>query len=195
VTLPERLKQLFDGANDDARLSLSLGAKIGLAAVNADGKEIRSMELLDVTRSGEDMTLLFDPKYLLHALKLGFLTLQFFAPNKPILATKGSDLYLWMPCVEESAVPAATGQPSPTATEKTPMLRRKSKAAKTQAPQSDPDAILSDLDSIRDELQDLSAKVSTVKHAIRQRAADLVRREKAVQQALASLKRLKNLGA
>ena len=101
ATLPERLHQLFDGTNTDTRLSLKLGAKITLAAVDMDGKEVRSTELLDVTRSGEEMTLLFDPKYLLHALKLGFLTLHFFAPNRPVVATKGTDLYLWMPVFEE----------------------------------------------------------------------------------------------
>ena len=92
VTLPERLKQLLDGTNADTRLSLKLGAKNILTAMDENGKEIRSMELLDLTRSGEDMMLLFDPKYLLHALKLGFLNLHFFAHDKPILATKGSDL-------------------------------------------------------------------------------------------------------
>ena len=195
ATLPERLKQLFDGANDDARLSLSLGAKIGLAAVDADGKEIRSMELLDVTRSGEDMTLLCDPKYLLRALKLGFLTLHFFAPNKPILATKGSDLYLWMPCVEESAAPAATGQPAQAEKKNKPTPRRKSRTTKTQAAQSDLNVVLTDLDALRDGLRGLSMKAANVKQTIRQRAADLQKREKAVQQALASLRQLKNLGA
>ena len=194
VNLPERLKQLLDGTNADARLSLKLGSKIAFAAVDENGKEIRSVELIDVTRSGEDMTLLCDPKYLLHALKLGFLTLQFFAPSKPIVATKGSDLYLWMPCVEESAAPAATTQPAATGTEDTPMPRRKNRTAKTQAPQSDLD-VLSELDSIRDGLRDLSAKVGAVKQTVRQRAADLQKREKAVQQALTSLKQLKNLGA
>ena len=128
------------------------------------------------------------------SLKLGFLILHFFAPNKPILATKGSDLYLWMPCVEENAAPAATTQPAATGKDNTPMPRRKSRTAKTQAPQSDLNA-LSELDSIRDGLRDLSVKVASVKQAVRQRAADLVKREKAVQQALDSLKQLKNLGA
>jgi hypothetical protein len=107
ATLPDRLKQLLDGTNADTRLSLKPSAKNILTAMDENGKEIRSMELLDVTRSGEEMTLLFDPNYLTDALKLGFLTLHFFAPHKPIIATRGSDLYLWMPCVEESTAPAA----------------------------------------------------------------------------------------
>jgi hypothetical protein len=166
-----------------------------LSAVDENGKEIRSVELLDVTRSGEEMTLVFDPKYLTHALKLGFLTLHFFAPNKPIIATKGSDLYLWMPCVEESAVPATTGQPSPTEKESTPTPKRRRKTAKPEPQPTDIEAILSELNALRDGLRDLSTKVSTVKQAIRQRAADLQKREKAVQQALAGLKQLKTLGA
>ena len=53
-----------------------------------NGKEIRFVELLDVTRSGDE--------------KLSFLNLHFVAHDTPIVATKGSDLYLWMPCVEEN---------------------------------------------------------------------------------------------
>jgi hypothetical protein len=195
VTLPERLKQLLDGTNADTRLSLKLGVKNILSAVDENGKEIKSMELIDMTCSGEEMTLSFDPKYLLHALKLGFLNLHFFAPTKPIIATKGSDLYLWMPCVEESAVPATTGQPSPTEKESTPTPKRRRKTAKPEPQPTDIEAILSELNALRDGLRDLSTKVSTVKQAIRQRAADLQKREKAVQQALAGLKQLKTLGA
>jgi hypothetical protein len=39
------------------------------------------------------------------------------------------------------------------------------------------------------------AEAGEVKQAVRQRAADLQKREKAVQQALAGLKQIKNLGA
>jgi hypothetical protein len=93
-------------------------------------------------RSGEEMTLLFDPMYLAHALKLGFLTMDLFAPDQPILATKASDLYLWMPCVEESAAPVAARQPAPAEKEITPKPRRKSRTTKTQAPKSDLDVVL-----------------------------------------------------
>ena len=190
----ERLGRLLEGTGPETTVRLNLGPKPTLTALDKDEKEVRSVELPEASSIGEPLTLAFDPKYLLTALKMGFLTVHFTATNRPILATKGSDLYLWMPCVEESAAPAAAGQPSPVKTQNTPMPR-KSRTAKTQAPQSDLDAILGALDALRDGLRDLSVKVASVKQAVRQRAADLQKREKAVQQALASLKQLKNLGA
>lgn len=198
----ECVRQLLGGCDADTRLSLSLGPKTVLASVDKDGRPIRSQKIIDLTRSGEEMTVLFDSKYFLSALKLGFLTLHFFAPNRPIIATRNTDMYLWMPCVEETAAanPAAASQPSPTVpVTPTPkeesMPENKIETPKVQPQSNDLDSILTELDSIKDGLHSLLGKIGTVKQAIRQRSADLVKREKTLQQALASLKQLKDLAA
>lgn len=203
LTLPEgkgsefigRIGGLVHGLGKGVSLRLSLGPKVIATALDGDLKELRSLELPDLALTGDDLTVIFDPEYLLHALKLGFLRLHFFAPNKPIIATKGSDLYLWMPCVEETIEPTTAGQPSSTEKESTPMPDNKTETAKPEPQPNDLEAIRTKLDVLRGGLRDLSTKAVSVKQAIRQRAADLQKREKAVQQALAGLKQLKNLGA
>jgi DNA polymerase III sliding clamp (beta) subunit (PCNA family) len=191
----ERIGGLVNGNGKDISLRLALGPKIIATALDEDSKELRSLELLDLTRTGEDLVAIFDPKYLLHALKMGLLTFHFFTPGKPIIATQGSDLYLWMPCIEENAAPAGSEQPAPIQDEKPPTHKRRTRTAKPASQQSGLDALLSDLDSIKDGLRDLLAKVSAAKQSARQRTAELQKREKAVRAALASLKQLKNLGA
>jgi hypothetical protein len=198
VDMPERLRQLLDGANPDTSLSLQLGAKNTLAAVDVEGKEIRSMELDGCTRTGEEMALLFDPKYLIQALKLGFLTLHGFAPNRPVIATRGSDIYLWMPIFDEdAATPNAQGPgnggPQDGQQDPAPFVRqrgrRKTLEVKRKAPQSLSD-IAAELEAIRDSLGDLSRRIGTVQAFIRAQGIEIEKREKAVHHALGALKHL-----
>ena len=198
VDMPERLRQLLDGANPDTSLCLQLGAKITFAAVDVEGKEIRSMELDGCTRTGEEMTLLFDPKYLIQSLKLGFLTLHGFAPNRPVIATRGSDIYLWMPVFDETAATlnaqgAGNGGHQDGRQPPAPSIRRRRRRkmleVKQKAPQSLSD-IVSELDAIRDSFGDLSQRIGTVQAFVRAQGDEIEKREKAVHHALGALKQL-----
>jgi hypothetical protein len=198
VDMPERIRQLLDGANPDTSLCLQLGAKNTLAAVDVEGKEIRSMELDGCTRTGEEMALLFDPKYLIQALKLGFLTLHGFAPNRPVIATRGSDIYLWMPVVDETAaVPTAQGSgkvgPQDEQQDPVPSARRRGRRkmleVKQKAPQSLSD-IVSELAAIGEVCADLTQRIGNVQAFVRAQGIEIEKREKAVHHALGALKQL-----
>ena len=198
VDMPERLRQLLDEANAETSLCLRLGAKNTLAAVDVEGKEIRSMELDGCSRTGEEMSLIFDPKYFIQSLKLGFLTLHGFAPNRPIIAARGSDIYLWMPIFDETAaIPNAQGpgngghqngqqDPAPFVRRRG---RRKTLEVKPKAPQSLSD-IAAELDAIRNGFGDLSRRIDTVQAFIRAQGIEIEKREKAVHHALGALKQL-----
>ena len=75
------------------------------------------------------------------------------------------------------------------------MHRRKSGTQKVEAAPTDLGSILGELDAIKNTCRELAKRTGVVQVSIRTRSADLVKREKAVQQALAGLKQLKNLGA
>lgn len=196
-TVQERLRQLLEGTGPGTVVRLAFGTKT-LTLLDKDEKEIRSVEMPEAVSTGNLPSIMFDPKFLIAAMRMGFLNVHFTALNKPIVATKGSDIYLWMPCVEE---PTAQVQASSSHQENTPMQENKPETPKAEAqpkPEAQPNdinAILAELDAIKDAFRDLVRRVTNVQQSIRQRAADLQKREKAVQQALAGLKQLKELAA
>lgn len=142
-----------------------------------------------------------DRHYLLRAVQLGFSQVMVIHPDKPIMCQDEKRTYLWMPLsppdsskqAEASSstptVPAST-PPTPI-TRSTPMNDRNGhRPPEEPSPsQEGPDAI-AEAEALRTLLQDATVRTSRLIGALRHQK----RQSRAVQSAMASLRRLQELG-
>ena len=106
-------------ADQDRPVTLELGPDIVVRAQSA-GKEAAEVKLTGSRWSGPLLRVVIGPRYLLHALQLGFTDVEIPSATVPLCCRDSRRTYLWMPLGDPPASsPAATAPPQAAAAENT----------------------------------------------------------------------------
>jgi hypothetical protein len=124
--LLENVRRL-PGSAEDPALTLDLGETIAVRAQSSDTPRPTEMVVSNSRRTGDDVTICSDRRYLARAAAMGFRSLHFFGPDAAVLARDEQRQYLWMPIGQQRCVrpddclriesppaqPASTTRPRP----------------------------------------------------------------------------------
>jgi hypothetical protein len=171
-------------------VTLSLGAA---AIVRSGEGAIREVPLARSRVLGPALEVAVDRRYLLRALRLGFTELVVVSADQPIACRDGGRTYVWMPLdLPRAAGPVraprtSTMNPDPDSEREATMPTPDSNGA--TAPPGEADA-LAEAEALRQQLQEALTRTSRLIAAMRQQR----RQGRAVQAAVASLRKLQQLG-
>ena len=113
--LTEELPQL--AADRELPATLELGPDVVLRA-EPRGKEPAEVRLTGSRWSGPPLRVVLGPRYLLHALRLGFTDIEVRSPSQPLCCRDSRRTYLWMPFGDPPAgSPAVAAPPKAAAAE------------------------------------------------------------------------------
>ena len=112
--LTEELPRLV--ADRELPAKLELGPDIFIRA-EPRGKEPVELRLVGSRWSGPPLRVVLGPRYLLHALRLGFTDIEIRSPTVPLCCRDSRRTYLWMPFGDPPASPAAAAPPRGAAAE------------------------------------------------------------------------------
>lgn len=161
-------------------------------AVCARGKEEPAGEIvLERSRcEGTPMRLVFDRRYLVRALRLGFDEVQLSGSDRPLLCRDPTRTFVWMPLSSEPAVVPADSkdtesQPNTESPRKEPAMPANNGRPAEPGHQELPDP-LTEAEALRVHLQEALVCAGRLVVALKQER----RRTRVVQAAVASLKRL-----
>jgi hypothetical protein len=189
---------------DHSPVTLALGPLAIVAASDGNGP-VAEVRLGQSSVEGRPLRVVTDRRYLLRAIRLGFRELAVAEPERPLVCREGKRAYVWMPLDPATAVVA--GQPS----RPKEATNGQSKPERKPQPRIDPmpsignptddqphplscgdEPIdpLADAEALRARLQEASACVGRLIAALKQQR----RQHRAVQSAVASLRRLQGLG-
>ena len=185
--LAERLPRAKAGAPDETEpLLLELGGA-GRVRLSGTGGGIA---LKGAKAEGEAVSARFASGFLLSALEMGFRSFRLHGTERPVVAESGGSAYLWMPLAEERPSAPRPAPPETTARRRTPMPAKKPAPSAAAPDAQDFDALLAEMTEIREGIQTLSRRAAAACAALRSHKTGLRRRERAVKQTLAGLKRL-----
>ena len=101
------LRELRGPASEkEATATLELGPDVvvhGRPVAKEDAAELR---LVGSRWSGPPLRVVCNPRYLLNALRLGFIEVEIASPSVPLCCRDATRVYLWMPLSDESATSA-----------------------------------------------------------------------------------------
>jgi hypothetical protein len=174
------------GTDEDRQpVVLEIKATASVVARQQEGDE----ELLRLSKSkveGPAVRVATDRRFLIRALKLGFTELS-VAPGRPLLCSQPRRSYLWMPLDLPSAARAAV---TPKASHPMPNANGNGNNHRDAPPSvSEPDDPLTEAELLRNVLQESLARTSRLIAALKRQK----RQSKAVQSAVASLRKLQQL--
>jgi hypothetical protein len=178
------------GADEDRQpVVLDFKAPASVVARQQEGDE----EVLRLSKSkveGPVIRVATDRRFLIRALKLGFAELS-VAPNRPLLCRQDRRSYLWMPLDMPSAArtavaPKASNPPMPNVNGNGNDLNNHRDATPGV---SEPDDPLAEAEAMRNLLQESLARTSRLIASLKRQK----KQSKAVQSAVASLRKLQNL--
>jgi len=89
-------------------VTLDLNGSVAVRLHGANQPHPTELVLSSSSRSGDEVRLTSNRKYLLRAMKLGLTDLHIFSPASAVLSTSGSKHYIWMPLGADCAI-----KPSP----------------------------------------------------------------------------------
>ena len=112
--LMEELPKLV--ADRELPATLELGPDIFVRA-EPRGKEPVELRLVGSRWSGPPLRVVLGPRYLLHALRLGFTDIEIRSPTVPLCCRDSRRTYLWMPFGDPPASPAPAAPPRAAAAE------------------------------------------------------------------------------
>jgi hypothetical protein len=188
--LLEALPRLPGLDEEHSPVTLALGAA---AIVRAGEGSTREVPLARSRVLGPAVQVAMDRRYLLRALRLGFTELEVASADRPIVCRDGQRTYVWMPLDVSPAV-------SPGRTPRVVPDRRESERTEAMPtpddrngqpipPGGEADA-LAEAEALRLQLQDALARTARLIAALKQQR----RQGRAVQAAVASLRKLQQLG-
>jgi hypothetical protein len=190
VLLLEALPALPGRDQEYAPVTLALGAAAIVRAGEGASQEVR------LARSrvlGPALEVAMDRRYLLRALRLGFRELVVVSAGRPLVCRDGRRAYVWMPL----DVPRAGGReqaprvtPDSPESERTPPMPTHDDRNGRAPPQGGEADALAEAEALRLQLQEALARTSRLIAALRQQR----RQGRAVQAAVASLRKLEQLG-
>jgi hypothetical protein len=203
-TLTRELPGLPGRDEDHSPVTLALGPLAIVAASDGQGP-VAEVSLGQSSVEGRPLRVVMDRRYLLRAVRLGFRELAVAEPDRPLVCREGRRVYVWMPLDPATAVVA--GQPSRAleATNGQSKPERKPQPRIDTMPSNgnptddrshplscgdEPLDPLADAEALRARLQEASACVGRLIGALKQQR----RQHRAVQSAVASLRRLQGLG-
>ena len=102
-------------AEKEATATLELGPDIIVRAAPSAREDGAELRLVGSRWSGPLMRVVYNPRYLLNALRLGFTEVEIRSPSVPLCCRDATRIYLWMPLSDESATssPARPAQSVP----------------------------------------------------------------------------------
>jgi hypothetical protein len=193
------------GRNQDhSPVTLALGPSAIVAASDGQGP-VAEVRLGQSSVEGRPLRVVMDRRYLLRAIRLGFRELAVAEPDRPLVCREGRRVYVWMPLDPATAVvagqlsrpkEATNGENKPERKPEPridPMPSNGNPADDRSHPLScgdEPLDTLAEAEALRARLQEASACVGRLIAALKQQR----RQHRAVQSAMASLRRLQGLG-
>jgi hypothetical protein len=189
---------------DHSPVTLALGPSPYVAASDGQGP-VAEVHLAHSRVEGRPLRAVMDRRYLLRAVRLGFRELSVVEPDHPLVCRDGRRVYVWMPLDPATAVvpgqlsrpkEATNGENKPERKPEPridPMPSNGNPADDRSHPLScgdEPLDTLADAEALRARLQEASACVGRLIAVLKQQR----RQHRAVQSAVASLRRLQGLG-
>ncbi len=106
VFLAENLKRLPGSETSDQPVTLDLNGWVAIRSRNGDEGSVTELRLSNSVRSGNEICVQTNRRYLERAAQLGFQRLGFVAPEAPIVCREERRTYVWAVLEAKGAVPA-----------------------------------------------------------------------------------------
>jgi hypothetical protein len=202
--LTRELSTLPGRDEDHSPVTLALGPSAIVAARDGEAP-VAEVRLGQSSVEGRPLRVVMDRRYLLRAVRLGFRELAVAEPDRPLVCREGKRVYVWVPLDPTTAVVAGqplrtevvgNGQSKPERKPERridPMPSNGNPTDERPHPLScgdEPLDTLAEAEALRARLQEASACVGRLIAALKQQR----RQHRAVQSAMASLRRLQGLG-
>ena len=97
----DRLPSTFD----DHAVTLDLSGEIAVRAKTVDVERPTELILTNSCRTGDDVRISSDRRFLARAAAIGLGTILLYGPSDKLVAQDASRQYLWMPLAPEGAIP------------------------------------------------------------------------------------------